>query len=91
LGYDLKRIPHVAFLHVANLVLATSKHQTQDWLQLHFPVLRQSHQSILIAIAPFCCNHKMIKKDKDHKKNDEEQNILESHHVKILHQVSIVK
>jgi hypothetical protein len=33
-------------------------------------VLGQSHQAILVAIAPFCYNHKMIKKDK------EEQNIL---------------
>jgi hypothetical protein len=31
LGYDLGGILHVAFLHVgANLVLATSKHQTED-------------------------------------------------------------
>jgi ribosomal protein L11 methylase PrmA len=31
LGYNLGKIPHVAFLLVvANLVLATSKHQTQN-------------------------------------------------------------
>jgi hypothetical protein len=33
LGYDLVEIPHVVFLPiVANLVCATSKHQTQDQL-----------------------------------------------------------
>jgi hypothetical protein len=33
LGYDMGKIPHVVFLPiVANLVLTTSKHQTQDQL-----------------------------------------------------------
>jgi hypothetical protein len=78
LGYDLGEIPHVIFLPiVANLVPATSKHQMQDQLQLHFLVLGQSYQAILVVIMPFCCDHKMIKEDKDHKKNDQEQNILE--------------
>jgi hypothetical protein len=43
------------------------QHQTQYQLQLHLPMLGQSHQAILVTIVPFCCNHKMIKEDKDHK------------------------
>jgi len=66
LGYNLGEIPHVVFLPVvANLLLTTSKHQTQDQLQLL--VLGQSHQTIFVIIMPFCSNHEMIKKDKNHK------------------------
>jgi hypothetical protein len=57
-SYDLGRIPQVAFLPiVTNLVLATSKHQTQDHMQFHLLMLGQSHQAIFVA----------IKENKEHK------------------------
>ncbi len=66
-GYDLGGIPKVAFLPiVANLVLPTLKHQTQDQLQFHLLMFGQSHQAIIVAIMPFCYNHKMITENKVH-------------------------